>query len=70
MIGVLAIQGDFIEHAAMLRESGAEVREVRLPFALQKGRITTTLAQWAALIASERQGASSTTHCVISAKEK
>ena len=31
MIGVLAIQGDFIEHAAMLRELGAKVREVRLP---------------------------------------
>jgi pyridoxal 5'-phosphate synthase pdxT subunit len=30
-IGVLAVQGNFREHAAMLRELGAEVREVRLP---------------------------------------
>jgi 5'-phosphate synthase pdxT subunit len=30
-IGVLALQGDFAEHAAMLRRIGAEPREVRLP---------------------------------------
>ena len=30
-IGVLAVQGNFREHAAMLRELGADVREVRLP---------------------------------------
>jgi pyridoxal 5'-phosphate synthase pdxT subunit len=30
-IGVLAIQGDFAEHAVMLKRLGAEVVEVRLP---------------------------------------
>jgi 5'-phosphate synthase pdxT subunit len=30
-IGVLAVQGNFREHAAMLRDLGAEVLEVRLP---------------------------------------
>lgn len=30
-VGVLALQGDFREHAAVLRRLGAEVREVRLP---------------------------------------
>jgi 5'-phosphate synthase pdxT subunit len=30
-IGVLALQGDFIEHLAMLRRIGVEAREVRLP---------------------------------------
>lgn len=30
-IGVLALQGDFAEHAAMLRRAGAEAPEVRLP---------------------------------------
>ncbi|HEX4520008.1 MAG TPA: pyridoxal 5'-phosphate synthase glutaminase subunit PdxT [Gaiellaceae bacterium] len=30
-IGALAVQGNFREHAAMLRELGAEVREVRKP---------------------------------------
>jgi pyridoxal 5'-phosphate synthase pdxT subunit len=30
-IGVLAVQGNFREHAAMLRSLGAEVQEVRLP---------------------------------------
>jgi 5'-phosphate synthase pdxT subunit len=30
-IGVLALQGDFAEHAAVLRRLGAEPREVRLP---------------------------------------
>ena len=30
-IGVLAVQGNFREHAAMLRALGADVREVRLP---------------------------------------
>ena len=28
-IGVLALQGDFLEHASMLRRIGAETREVR-----------------------------------------
>jgi 5'-phosphate synthase pdxT subunit len=31
VVGVLALQGDFAAHARMLRELGAEVREVRLP---------------------------------------
>ncbi|MGD9894205.1 MAG: pyridoxal 5'-phosphate synthase glutaminase subunit PdxT [Dehalococcoidia bacterium] len=31
VIGVLALQGDFAEHAAILRRLGAEPREVRLP---------------------------------------
>ncbi len=30
-VGVLAVQGNFREHAAMLRRLGAEVVEVRLP---------------------------------------
>lgn len=30
-IGVLALQGDFAEHAAALRQAGAEAVEVRLP---------------------------------------
>lgn len=30
-VGVLAVQGNFREHAAMLRELGADVIEVRLP---------------------------------------
>jgi 5'-phosphate synthase pdxT subunit len=30
-IGVLAVQGNFREHVAMLRELGADIREVRLP---------------------------------------
>ncbi len=30
-IGVLALQGDFIEHEAMLRNLGVDVRQVRLP---------------------------------------
>ena len=34
-IGVLAVQGNFREHAAMLRDLGAEVREVRLPEQLE-----------------------------------
>ena len=34
-IGVLAVQGNFREHAAMLRELGAEVVEVRLPEQLE-----------------------------------
>ena len=34
-IGVLALQGNFREHAAMLRGLGAEVREVRLPEQLE-----------------------------------
>jgi 5'-phosphate synthase pdxT subunit len=35
-IGVLAVQGNFREHAAMLRELGAEVVEVRLPEQLDR----------------------------------
>ena len=31
MVGVLALQGDFQAHGRVLRELGAEVREVRLP---------------------------------------
>jgi 5'-phosphate synthase pdxT subunit len=31
LIGVLALQGGFAAHAAMLRDLGAEVREVRVP---------------------------------------
>jgi pyridoxal 5'-phosphate synthase pdxT subunit len=34
-IGVLALQGDFAEHAASLEEAGATVREVRLPAQLE-----------------------------------
>jgi 5'-phosphate synthase pdxT subunit len=34
-IGVLAVQGNFREHARMLRELGAEVVEVRLPAQLE-----------------------------------
>jgi pyridoxal 5'-phosphate synthase pdxT subunit len=34
-IGVLAVQGNVREHAAMLRELGADVREVRLPAQLE-----------------------------------
>ena len=30
-IGVLALQGDFVEHAGVLRSLGVEAREVRLP---------------------------------------
>ncbi len=30
-IGVLALQGDFLEHEAMLRQLGVETRQVRLP---------------------------------------
>ncbi len=35
VIGVLALQGDFVEHIAMLRRIGAETREVRLPEQLE-----------------------------------
>jgi 5'-phosphate synthase pdxT subunit len=31
IIGVLALQGDFIEHINMLRRMGIEAREIRLP---------------------------------------
>ena len=31
MIGVLALQGAFIEHEKTLRSLGAEVREIRQP---------------------------------------
>jgi 5'-phosphate synthase pdxT subunit len=34
-VGVLAVQGNFREHAAMLRELGADVVEVRLPEQLE-----------------------------------
>jgi 5'-phosphate synthase pdxT subunit len=34
-IGVLAVQGNFREHASMLRGLGAEVREIRLPEQLE-----------------------------------
>jgi 5'-phosphate synthase pdxT subunit len=35
VVGVLALQGDFAEHIAVLRRLGAETREVRLPDALE-----------------------------------
>lgn len=35
IVGVLALQGDFREHARMLKEVGAEPREVRLPADLE-----------------------------------
>ena len=35
LVGVLALQGDFEAHAAMLRGLGAEVREVRVPADLE-----------------------------------
>ncbi|MBM3789157.1 MAG: pyridoxal 5'-phosphate synthase glutaminase subunit PdxT [Acidobacteria bacterium] len=35
-IGVLALQGDFAEHAAMLNALGAEASEVRLPSHLER----------------------------------
>ena len=35
LVGVLALQGGFGAHAAMLRELGAEVREVRVPADLE-----------------------------------
>ncbi len=31
LVGILALQGDFAAHARILRELGAEVREVRVP---------------------------------------
>ena len=31
LVGVLALQGDFEAHSRVLRELGAEVREVRVP---------------------------------------
>ncbi|HWM12759.1 MAG TPA: pyridoxal 5'-phosphate synthase glutaminase subunit PdxT, partial [Solirubrobacteraceae bacterium] len=31
LIGVLALQGDFQAHGRMLRDLGADVREVRVP---------------------------------------
>ena len=34
-IGVLALQGDFVEHIAVLRNLGAETSEIRLPEQLQ-----------------------------------
>jgi pyridoxal 5'-phosphate synthase pdxT subunit len=35
LIGVLALQGDFAAHARVLRELGADVREVRVPADLE-----------------------------------
>src|SRR5262245_42950836 len=35
LVGVLALQGDFREHARMLKEVGAQTREVRLPADLE-----------------------------------
>ena len=35
LVGVLALQGDFAAHARMLRELGADVREVRVPADLE-----------------------------------
>jgi pyridoxal 5'-phosphate synthase pdxT subunit len=35
LVGVLALQGDFAAHAHVLRELGAEVREVRVPADLE-----------------------------------
>ena len=35
LVGVLALQGGFAAHERMLREAGAEVREVRVPADLQ-----------------------------------
>ncbi|MCZ6534388.1 MAG: pyridoxal 5'-phosphate synthase glutaminase subunit PdxT, partial [Chloroflexi bacterium] len=31
IVGVVAVQGDFAEHIAVLKELGVEIREVRLP---------------------------------------
>jgi 5'-phosphate synthase pdxT subunit len=36
LVGVLALQGDFAAHAAILRTLGADVREVRVPADLQR----------------------------------
>ena len=51
-IGVLALQGDFKEHAASLRDLGAELREVRTPGELREidalvipGGESTTIAR-------------------------
>ena len=51
-VGVLALQGDFREHAQVLRALGADVREVRLPEQLQSldglvipGGESTTIAR-------------------------
>jgi 5'-phosphate synthase pdxT subunit len=35
LVGVLALQGNFLAHAAILRDLGAEVREVRVPADLE-----------------------------------
>lgn len=55
-IGVLALQGNFREHAAMLRRLGADVTEVRLPHQLAgldgliiPGGESTTIGKLAAL---------------------
>ena len=55
-IGVLALQGNFREHVAMLRRLGADVREVRLPEQLEgldglviPGGESTTIGKLAAL---------------------
>lgn len=64
-VGVLALQGDFAEHAKMLREIGAQPREVRLPRDLKgldalimPGGESTTfgkLATWYGLIEPLRE---------------
>ena len=55
-VGVLALQGDFAEHEAMLKRLGADVREVRLPADLEgldaliiPGGESTTIARLLAL---------------------
>ena len=55
-VGVLALQGDFAEHAAILRRVGADAREVRLPADLEgldaliiPGGESTTIARLLAL---------------------
>ena len=59
-IGVLALQGNFREHAAMLRRLGAEVVEVRLPEELESldglvipGGESTTITRLAQLYGLE-----------------
>lgn len=61
-IGVLALQGDFREHAAMLRSLGADVRDVRLPDQLNgldglviPGGESTTIAKLMRLYALDEE---------------
>jgi len=56
IIGVLALQGDFVEHIQILRQLGPDVREVRLPDHLDNldgliipGGESTTIGKLAAL---------------------